>query len=217
MLICMPARSRVIVVEDASLMRDGLAALLGTEPSVQVIGMIANTVAAVRLAAALRPEVAILDFQPINGVQMVAALRGRWPSVYVLALARTEDTELMDAALHAGVEGCLSRSDSRARFMTALRSVAGGSHFISRIRHRAADPPGDTRPAASAGRPPLTDREREVMQWVAAGLRTREIAERLSVSHKTIEKHRSSLMRKLGLRSAAAVAVYAITKGSEKA
>ena len=101
--------------------------------------------------------------------------------------------------------------------MTALRRVSEGRRYVSRsMRERVEEPDPAARPAPLAmsdGVSLLTDREREIMLCVASGLRTREIAERLSLSHKTVEKHRSNLMRKLGLRSAAAVAAYAIAKG----
>ncbi len=211
----MLGRLRVLLVADASLMRDSLAALLGTETELEVIGAVANSAHAVRLAIAAGVDVAIVDFAPESGAQTVASLRGRWPSVRVLVLTSSEDERFIDAALRAGVDGCLLRTDSRADLMTALRKLSEGHRYFSRsIRDRLA------RPSAKGGAPLpvsdglalLTDREREVMQCVASGLRTREIAVRLSLSEKTVEKHRSNLMRKLGLRSAAAVAAYAIAK-----
>ena len=195
-------------------MRDSLAALLGTETGVEVIGAAANSAHAIKLVTAEQVDVAIVDFVPEGGTQTVAALRDRWPSVRVLVLTSSEDEGMISIALRAGVDGCLLRSDSRADLMTALRRVSEGHRYVSRsIRDRLATvsvTSGAT--AVSEGLTLLTDREREVMQCVASGLRTREIAERLSLSEKTVEKHRSNLMRKLGLRSAAAVAAYAIAK-----
>ena len=196
-------------------MRDSLAALLGTETELTVIGAVANSAHAVRLATVAGVDVAIVDFAPESGAQTVASLRGRWPSVRVLVLTSSQEERLIDAALRAGVDGCLLRTDSRADLMTALRKLSEGHrYFSSSIRDRLARPSakrGAPLPV-SEGLPLLTDREREVMQCVASGLRTREIAVRLSLSEKTVEKHRSNLMRKLGLRSAAAVAAYAIAK-----
>ena len=215
MLMPMLGRLRVLIVESASLMRDSLVALLGAEAAVEVIGAVANSAHAIRLAAAAHVDVAIVDFAPAGGAQTVASLHDRWPSVRVLVLASPEDERLIDAALRAGADGCLLRSDSRAELMTALRRLSEGHRYVSRsARARLAGLSGGrgAPPPAAAGLSALTEREREVMHCVASGLRTREIALRLSVSEKTVEKHRSNLMRKLGLRSAAAVAAYAIAK-----
>jgi two-component system response regulator NreC len=215
MLMPMLGRLRVLLVEDPSLMRDSLVALLRTEAGVEVVGALANSAQAVRLSAAASPDVAIVDFAPVSGVQMIATLQGRWPSAHVLVLTSADDHRLIDSAFRAGVAGYMLRSDTRAELMTALRRVSEGHRYVSRsIRERVASLSGMAVVpfAASEGLSLLTDREREVMQCVASGLRTREIAERLSLSHKTVEKHRSNLMRKLGLRSAAAVAAYAMAK-----
>lgn len=220
MLMPMLDHLSVLLVADASLMRDSLAALLGMEAGVVVVGAVGNSPHAIKLAIAARADVAIADLAPASGAQAVAALRDRWPSVRVLALTSSEDERHIDAVLRAGVDGCLLRTDTRAELMAALRRVSDGHRYISRsIRDRFRSPTaraGRSLPVPD-GLALLTEREREIMQCVASGLRTREIAERLSLSEKTVEKHRSNLMRKLGLRSAAAVAAYAIAKGYARA
>ena len=216
MLIPMRSRLRVLLVQDAGLMRDALAALLAMEAAVEIIGAVANSAHAVRLALMAHPEVALVDFALTGGAAAVAALRERWPSIRIVLLTSLQDERVLDAALRAAVEGCILKSDTRAELMTGLRRLSEGHRHVSRaIRDRTAgtEAAGSAPAAAPEDLSVLTDREREIMQCVASGLRTREIALRLSLSHKTVEKHRSNLMRKLGLRSAAAVAAYAITKG----
>jgi two-component system, LuxR family, secretion system response regulator SsrB len=216
MLPLVLGRMRVLLVEDASLMRDSLVALLGSEPGVAVIGEVANSVSAIGLTPVTTPDLAIVDFVSPSGTDTIAAVRERWPSAHVLVLTSLENERLLKAALHSGAGGYVLRSDTRAELMTALHKVAQGHPYVSRaIRERIAafDAASRTSHAAADGAALLTDREREIMRWVASGLRTREIAQRLSLSHKTVEKHRSNLMRKLGLRSAAAVAAYATAKG----
>lgn len=220
MLMPMLGHLRVLLVADASLMRDSLAALLGTEPGVEVIGTVANSAPAIKLATGAGADVVIVDLAPEGSAQTVAALRKRWPAVPILALSSAEDERLVDTALRTEVDGCLLMTDSRAELMIALRRMSEGDRYVSRsIRDRLESRGGrNVAPlAASEGLTALTEREREIMQCVASGLRTREIAERLSLSEKTVEKHRSNLMRKLGLRSAAAVTAYAITKGYVRA
>lgn len=219
MLISMLGRLRVLLIEDAALMRDSLAALLGVEIGIEVIAAISSSARDVRLPTATRPDVVVLDFARAGAAETVATVRDRWPSTRVLVLSASPDERLLAAAFRAGVSGYLLWSDTRAELMTALRRVGDGNRYLGRsVRNRVgAGDPGRVPPAAADGHSLLTDREREIMQCVASGLRTREIAERLSLSHKTVEKHRSNLMRKLGLRSAAAVAAYAIAKGYVRA
>ena len=220
MLPLMLDRLRVLLVEDPSLMRDSLVALLSSEPGVEVVGEIANSAQAIKLATAASPDLALVDFASAGGTDIIAALRERWPSAHVLVLASLENERLLKAALHAGAGGYVLRSDTRAELMTALHKVAAGQTHVSRaIRERVAafDAASRASHAAADRVALLTDREREIMRWVASGLRTREIAQRLSLSHKTVEKHRSNLMRKLGLRSAAAVAAFATEKGYGRA
>jgi two-component system, NarL family, response regulator NreC len=215
MLVPMLGHLRVLLVADASLLRDSLAALLGMEAGVEVIGAVADNAHAIKLATTAGADVAIVDLTAESGLHAVAALRERWPSMHVLALTSSKDERLIATALRSGVDGCLLRTDSRTELMTALRRVSEGHRYVSRsIRDRlGGHAAGSEAPLpGSEGLALLTDREREVMQCVASGLRTRQIAERLSLSEKTVEKHRSNLMRKLGLRSAAAVAAYAIAK-----
>ncbi|HKU14395.1 MAG TPA: response regulator transcription factor [Steroidobacteraceae bacterium] len=127
------------------------------------------------------------------------------------------EDHLIEAAVRAGAEGYVLKTDSRDDLFDAVRSVAAGKRFTSPsvrgylIRGSVLERDAPRAPAPRAIE--LTQREREVISLIAAGRRTREIAQALSLSHKTIEKHRATLMRKLGLRNASAVAAYAIAHG----
>jgi two-component system response regulator NreC len=207
---------RILVVDQEGIMRDGLCALLDAEEELHVVGAIPNGAGAVEAAAIESTDVAIMEFSVANGRHTVAALRRRWPAARIVVLTSRGDDRTLDSALHAGVEGYVLKSDSRAELFAAIRSVLEGTRYLSAsISDRVAS--GHVRGASQPGDEPhpdmLTERERQVMKCIAAGFRTRDIAERLSVSHKTVEKHRASLMRKLGLRSAAAVAAFAISNG----
>jgi DNA-binding NarL/FixJ family response regulator len=141
--------------------------------------------------------------------------------VRVLMAIPARENPLVDAALQAGIAGYILSSSSPTELLSAIRSVAMGDRYLAAAASGRPDgqPAGvaSTAPVAEnpAARGPatLSEREREVMRLIAEGYRTREMAEQLSLSHKTVEKHRSNLMRKLGLRSATAVAAYAITHG----
>ena len=216
MLSLMLGRLRLLLVGDPSVARDGLTALLKSERGIEVIAAIARDTQAVSTIVVARPDVIITEFSAATGAQLVLALRARWPQARILVLSPPCEGHVIEAALRAGVDGYLRSSDSSSELLAALRTIIKGERYLSRsareslgVANRAASAAQQASTAAEV----LSEREREVMQCVAAGLRTREIALRLSLSQKTVEKHRSNLMRKLGLRSAAAVAAYATARG----
>lgn len=172
-----------------------------------------------QLLIAQRPQILILDFSPLlkTGPETVAHLRRRWPELSVMVLTTRREEPYVEAALRAGANAYLLKSDSRVELFAALHNVRAGKGYISSPALekvissfvRGAGQPSSRSDGAEA----LTHREQEVIALVARGYRTREMATLLSLSPKTVEKHRTNLMRKLGLRSAAAVAAYAITHG----
>ena len=211
--------TRILVIDAPGLMRDGLCALLAAEEDFEVVGAIAVTPEVARVPSTPAPDIVVMDFSLAtrNGLDTVAAVRKPWVAVHLVLLAARKDDPLIDAALHDGIEGFVLKTDGRAELLSAIRTVAEGKRYLTPsvanqvvsgyIEHHRA--PSQRR----NGPETLTERERGVMRLIASGYRTREIAEQLSLSHKTIEKHRSNLMRKLGLRSATAVAAYAIAHG----
>jgi DNA-binding NarL/FixJ family response regulator len=210
---------RVLVIGNADLMRDGLCAMLRTERGMDVVGAIEVSAAVVASAEAPTPDVAVtvLSIASHRGLDAVAAVRNRWPGVHIAILTMAKGRPLIDDATRAGVDSHILESDTRATLMSAIRSIFEGRRYLSRASsiqvgadnsaatHRSAQP--------RTGIETLTERERQVMKLIASGYRTREIAHQLSLSHKTIEKYRGSLMHKLGLRSATAVAAYATAHG----
>lgn len=162
-----------------------------------------------------------------NGPEAIAHIKRRNPEQRILVLTFHTDDQHVHAALSAGAEGYLLKDDSRLEMLTGVRAVLNGKSFLSpAICERVVNgylgggsgsgSSGSIRLAgtqSSIGAEVLSPREREVIKLIAEGYRTREIATFLSLSHKTVEKHRSNLMRKLGLRSAAAVTAYAIANG----
>jgi two-component system, NarL family, response regulator NreC len=213
------ARARIFVVDEKGIMRDGLCALIADSAEFEVIGSDSSVADALRNPASTRAEVIVVDFPQARseGPQLIGSIKARLPHVGVLVLTLGKNDHLIDAALRAGADGCVLKNDSCSELFTALRSIVAGLSFVSpsisgRVvsAHVQKSVPGPVR-----GQPAdeLTERERQVIRLIAAGHRTREIAQLLSLSHKTIEKHRTSLMRKLRLRNASAVAAYAIARG----
>ena len=212
-------RTRVFVIDEKGLMRDGLCALISSGEEFEVVGTETTVGEALRNAASAQSDVFVIDFAHARsqGPELIRDVKVRLPAARVLVLTFGRDDHLIDGALRAGADGYVLKNDSCNELFTALRSIAAGKGFISpSICDRVVSGYMRTRPARhAAGRPAeeLTERERQVIRLIAAGHRTREIAEILSLSHKTIEKHRSNLMRKLRLRNASAVAAYAIAHG----
>ena len=213
----MRRKLQVLIVDDEGLLRDGLCALINLEADFVVVGVVCGTTAVQAVSLPTEPDVIVADFgaSAVRGPELVAVARGRWPTARILVLTYQLDDDSIDSALRAGVDGYLLKTDRRPELLSALHMVVEGQRYISptifdRVVSGFVSQQNRAKHVESDG---LSDREREVMKLIAQGLRTREIAERLSVSHKTVEKHRTNLMRKLGVRSAAAVAAYAISHG----
>jgi len=210
---------RVLVADEAGIMRDGLCALLQSDDALEVVAATATHREAVQTLTTAQPDVIVIDFAADlkSGPETIAHLKRRWPEVRVLVLTVRRDETFIETALRAGADGYVLKTDSRAELFNAVHRIASGKGYISpsaldrmvTAYAKTSDRlPGRTRASGA-----LTSREQEVITLIAKGYRTREMAELMSLSHKTVEKHRTNLMRKLGLRSAAAVAAYAITHG----
>jgi DNA-binding NarL/FixJ family response regulator len=204
----------ILIVEPESLARDGLCALLRLDERLHVLGAVgAGSLEQVLLTP--DPELIIVDIAPPDraGISMIIALRRRWPTARVLVLTTLKEYQLVKSAVRAGADAYLLKSDTAQELNAAIGTVLAGNRCISRAISERVRAGADPLRRSQADRGVLSDRELEVMKRIALGQRTREIALALSLSQKTIEKHRSNLMRKLGLRSAAAVAAYAISRG----
>jgi DNA-binding NarL/FixJ family response regulator len=212
-------KTRVLVVDEAGIMRDGLCALLQSDDTLEVVAATASRREAVQNLTTAQPDVIVIDFAADlkAGPEIIVHLKGRWADVRVLVLTVRRDETFIEAALRAGADGYVLKTDSRAELFNAVHRIASGKSYISPSALdrmvTAYAKTSDRLPGRSRGSGALTSREQEVITLIAKGYRTREMAELMSLSHKTVEKHRTNLMRKLGLRSAAAVAAYAITHG----
>jgi two-component system, NarL family, response regulator NreC len=197
---------RIIVLGKANLMREGLWALLSAKQGFEVLAVLEADAAGLESASVTPPpEVAVVHFAVLTARELIAiiTIRRRWPNIRVLALTSWFNERLFGATTEPQVDGCLLESDSHTELFAAIRAVSRGERYLA--------------PSISlqgiGGADNLTHREKEVMRLIAAGYPSREIARRLSLSIRTIGKDRARLKRKLGLRSAAAVAAYAIAHG----
>lgn len=214
----MRRKTHILVIDEDGIVRDGLCALLHSEDSLHVDGTFASARDALRTREDLRPNVVIMDFGLAlkAGPQTVAHVKRRWPEAAVLVLSVSGEGPAIEAARRAGADGYVLRNDHRAELFNAIHALGERKHYISKSvlegpERAGRAPPRAARRTESAGL--LTAREQEVVTLIAEGYRTREMAQLLSVSHKTVERHRTNLMRKLGVRSATGVVAFAITHG----
>jgi DNA-binding NarL/FixJ family response regulator len=209
---------RILIVDDHTLMRDGLEAMLTPEAGFEVVGMIADGKSAVQAAAELRPEIVLMDLsmQRTSGIEAISQIKQQHPEIKIVALTFHKEDGYVHATLEAGAEAYVLKDDSRDELFAALESVSNGKRYLSPgicDKVVAGYLAGGQSAAKDFSWEVLTRREREVIKLVAEGNRTKEIARYLSISPKTVEKHRTSLMKKLDLHSVSAVTTYAIQNG----
>ena len=208
-------------MDDHELVRQGVSALLAAEADIAVVGEAQDGRQGLELALRLRPEVVVMDIamSGLNGVEASRQILEALPKARILILSAHSDEEYVDRATELGVAGYVLKQSSLEDLATAIRIVvAGGSYFspsLSRPSHgRAGAAPKAGTSAPKGHRAPLTSREAEILQRVAEGRANKQIAAELGISIKTVEKHRQSLMKKLGIHDTAGLTRHAIAIGS---
>jgi DNA-binding NarL/FixJ family response regulator len=208
---------RVLLVDDHEVVRIGLRSLLELEPDIVVTGEAADGAAAVAAAAALRPDVAILDVRmgEVDGISACREIRSACPETSVLILTSFGTEEAVLASLMAGASGFLLKNAGRATLLQAVRTLASGQSLLDPavtrgVMHRLVELTARVGPAEVAQ---LSEREREVLRLVAEGLTNRAIAERLVISEATARNHVSHILEKLGLSRRSQAAALAARLG----
>lgn len=208
---------RVLLVDDHTLMRDGLRRLLSESPDVEVVGECADGSAAVELARKLQPTLVVMDvgMPELNGVEATRRIRGACADVKVLGLSTHADKRYVQHMLEAGANGYVLKISAYEELLRAVRAVSAGRVYISpEIAAGVVDRSvhGATSTDASAFSE-LGSREREVLQLVAEGKTSAETARQMNISVKTVETHRRNIVQKLGLHGTAELTKYAIREG----
>jgi len=205
---------RIILADDETMVRQGFKLLLEREREhIHILGEASDGRHAVRLARELQPDVAVLDLaMPVmNGLEAAREMmRGTSATKTILLTVHAEDRHVMEA-LRAGVQGYVLKTQPVEDLVQAIRDVAGGAIYLSPAVSRAVVDAFLAAEGSPAER--LTPRERQVLQLVAEGKTTKEIAKIMGVSAKTSESHRLRIMQKLGIHSAAGLVRYAIREG----
>jgi DNA-binding NarL/FixJ family response regulator len=212
-----PPAASIVLVEDHAILREGLRALIELESDLRVVGETPNAAEAVPVVQKTRPTLVITDLAMPggeSGLQLIARLRALCGSVRVLVLTAYCADEYIRAALHAKTDGYVLKQACCAELLKAIRAiVAGRRYFSESISARVVSGYLDRNERAGGSCAELTDREREVLMRIALGESNKRLARALSLSVKTIEKHRANLMRKLELHNTAAVRLFAVRNG----
>ncbi|MDD5370279.1 MAG: response regulator transcription factor [Anaerolineaceae bacterium] len=208
----------VLVVEDHTIVRKGICSLLNANTGIEVVGEAEDGWEAIQKVEALLPDVVLMDITMphLNGLDATRQIRKMFPQVKVLALTMYTNVEYINQALQAGSSGYIVKQAAPAELILAIQAVYRGDTFLSpSVSHTVIDEylkhSGSLSQGDQNGK--LTNREREVLQLIAEGYSTREIADRLQISIKTAGVHRANISDKLGIHNVTDFVKYALRKG----
>jgi DNA-binding NarL/FixJ family response regulator len=213
-----PTPARIVLVEDHALVRSGIRALLESAPQIQVVGEASNGREAIAMAADLLPDLVLMDaaMPDLNGIEATRQILAEHPGIKIIILSMHADQQYVFEAMKAGAKGYVLKSSAFSELIAAIKDVARGRTYLSQQLTEAVV--SDYARRASGGYrtsdlDKLTAREREVIQLVAEGRSSAEVAEMLHISVRTVETHRHNVMEKLNIRSIAALTKFAIRHG----
>ena len=211
-------KTKVVIVEDHKLFREGLKSMLADKTGMEVVGEAGDGLEAIRIVKKIRPDIILLDLSmpKMNGISVMKEIKNQYPEIKIMALTIHESDQYVLEAFEAGADGYCLKDAGRNELMVAVDSVLQGKHYISPSIS------GSVLEGYLSGRKKLksqtswdtiTQREREVLKLLGEGYQNKEIADMLFISVKTVEKHRANIMNKLDLHNAAALTAYAIEHG----
>jgi len=210
---------RIMLVDDHAVVRSGLRMLLESKPGIEVVGDAADGDEAIRMALQIKPDLVLMDLSMPHGkdgLTATAELKKLLPDTPVLILTMHDDEEYLFRSIQAGASGYILKSAPHEELLAAIRSVSQGdaylyptatkrlmNEYMERVRN------GDGADSYEQ----LSEREKEVLGWIAKGYSNKEIADRLVISVKTVETHKAHIMEKLGLKTRPDLVKYALKKG----
>ena len=210
---------RVLIVDDQTVVREGLAAILGTDPEIDVVGLAADGREALDLAAELRPDVVLMDLKMpvLDGVQATQQLQRHHPGISVLVLSTYADDEWVLNALRAGAAGYLLKDTRRESLIAAIKGTAEGRSYLDPAVAGTVVRQAVAGPSVSAPGPSpleaLTDREQQILRLLAQGYSNPEIARQLHLARGTVRNYVSAVLQKLGVADRTEAAVEALRRG----
>ena len=213
-------KSTVLIVDDHPLFRDGLKAMLERDRRFAVAGEAGNGKEGLEMAAALQPDIAIVDISlpDITGINLTRDIRKKFPDIHIIIVSMHSKIDYITEAFQAGATGYVSKDSASDMLLQGLEKVSRGEFFIDsslshKVIERLTNLPIREAKVSSDDYNSLTAREQEVMRMLAEGSSPREIASRLYISPKTVENHRANIMRKLNLKGAMELVRYAARIG----
>jgi DNA-binding NarL/FixJ family response regulator len=205
---------KILIADDHGVVAEGLKHLIEAQADMRVVAIAADGREAVRVAREAQPDVVLMDLSmpELNGADAARAILERDPKCRVIVLSMYSDREYVRRALRAGAAGYVVKRSAAKEVVEAIRAVFGGGRYLSpRVADVVIEDYADDKAADPLSR--LSAREREVLQLLAEGRTGAEIAQRLSLSQKTVETYRARLVEKLGIRDVAGLVRFAIQRG----
>ncbi len=214
----MVERKKIVIAEDQKILREGLKSLLTSTDDLEVVAEAEDGLNAVRCVEKYKPDLLLLDLSMprMNGISVIRDTKTQVPETKILVLTVHESEEYILEVFQSGADGYCLKDASRSELIMAIKRVLSGNRYISPgISQKVLEGYLKDRETlkSSSSWDSLTRREREILKLVGEGYKNREIADYLCVSAKTVEKHRSNIMRKLDLHTASALTAYAIERG----
>ncbi|MGA9564905.1 MAG: response regulator transcription factor [Candidatus Korobacteraceae bacterium] len=207
-------KSKVLVVDDHPIVRQGLALLINRESDLMVCGEAEDARTAMQSITTAKPDILVVDISlnGPDGLDLLKDVRMRYPELPVLILSMHDESIYAERALRAGAQGYIMKQEATEKVLVALRRILSNEIYVSerianRMLQRYIGSPGEGRPSSVAD---LTDRELEVFRLIGEGHSTRQIAEQLHISVKTVESYQAHIKEKLSLRSARELVQHAI-------
>jgi len=209
---------KVLVVDDHTIVRDGISALLALAGDIEVIGEATNGNEAIKLVSELHPDVVLMDIaMPImGGLEATRRISKEFPDTKVLVITQHDDKEYVFPVLESGASGLISKAGASSELSSGIRSVYRGDSFLSPsvaklLVENFQSTAGERNQQDPYNR--LTGREREILKLLAEGYSNQAIAEMLVITPKTVEGHKTNLMSKLGIHNRIDLVKYALRKG----
>jgi DNA-binding NarL/FixJ family response regulator len=216
----MAQKKTVLIIDDHPLFREGLKAIIGRAPRFDIAGEAGSAKEGFRLAKALNPDLALVDISlpDLNGIDLTRRIRSTLSETRVLIISMHANINYIAEAFQAGATGYIVKESAAERLLQGLDTVAAGDYYLdSAVSHQVVErilalPKEDAR-ITDGAYGTLTPREQEVMRLLAQGVSTKEVADRLFISPKTVENHRANIMGKLGLHTSIDLVRYAARLG----
>ncbi len=211
-------KRRIVIAEDHTILREGLRALLSSDPDFDVVGEAEDGREAIHVVESLTPDLVLMDLSlpRMNGMDAIREIKRRCPKTRVLALTVHRTEEYILATLRAGADGYVLKDATHTELVMGIKSVLTGKPYLSPgVSDKVIQGYLEGRKTLRSHTPweTLTQREREILKLIAEGYKNREIADYLYISVKTVEKHRANLMKKLDLHNTPALTAFAMEKG----